>query len=93
MKISTINKLCCPFDKNDLVLTIISKDISGSITEGFLTCGNCNRIYPLVKGIPIMNPDEYREFHLEQPLIDRWQKHLKGKEFSNFRLVEKTKDN
>jgi uncharacterized protein len=92
MKISTINKLCCPFDKNDLTLTMISQDISGNITEGFLTCGNCNRIYPLIKGIPIMNPDEYREFHLEQPIMDKWQKYLRGKEFNNFRLVDKNED-
>jgi len=87
MKTETINKLCCPFDKGDLTLTEIIKDISGNILEGFFVCNNCRRLYPIVKGIPIMSPDEYREFKLEQPLLERWQKHLNGQAFENFRLV------
>ena len=35
-----------------------------------------------------MSPDEYREFKLEQPLMEKWQKHLKGQKFENFRLTE-----
>ena len=27
MRIETINKLCCPFDKEELALKIITKDI------------------------------------------------------------------
>ncbi|MDT0690976.1 Trm112 family protein [Salegentibacter sp. F188] len=95
MKIATINKLCCPFDKKDLKLTIITKDVEENILEGFLTCKSCNRIYPMVKGIPIMNPDEYREFKLEQPLLEKYQSHLKGKKIENFRLLpndEETKE-
>jgi len=87
MKTETINKLCCPFDKGDLTLTEIIKDISGNILEGFFVCNNCRRLFPIVKGIPIMSPDEYREFKLEQPLLERWQKHLNGQAFENFRLV------
>lgn len=86
MRISTIHKLCCPFDKGDLKLTTITKDIDERILEGFLTCNNCNRIYPMVKGIPIMNPDEYREFELEQPLLEKWGPYLKGKKVENFRI-------
>jgi len=88
MKLETINKLCCPFDKGDLGLTEITKDINDNILEGFFVCSSCNRFYPIVKGIPIMSPDEYREFKLEQPLIERWQKHLKGQLFQNFRLAK-----
>lgn len=87
MRISTIAKLCCPFDKEDLELTSISKDLDGKIIEGFLSCKKCQRIYPMIKGIPIMNPDEYREFKLEAPLIGKWSEHLKGKKMENFRLV------
>jgi len=87
MKTETINKLCCPFDKGDLTLTEIIKDISGNILEGFFVCNNCRRLFPIVKGIPIMSPDEYREFKLELPLLERWQKHLNGQAFENFRLV------
>lgn len=88
MKTSTIKKLCCPFDKNDLKLTEVAKDVEGKIIEGFLSCKKCRRIYPIIKGIPIMNPDEYREFKLEAPLIDKWSKHLNGKKIENFRLVD-----
>lgn len=88
MKIATFDKLCCPFDKADLKRTIISKDVEQNVQEGFLTCNQCKRIYPIVKGIPIMNPDEYREIELERPLLEKWQKHLEGAEIINFRLVE-----
>ena len=88
MKIETINKLCCPFDKGDLGLTEITKDVNDNILEGFFVCSSCKRLYPIVRGIPIMSPDEYREFKLEQPLMERWQKHLKGQKFENFRITE-----
>ncbi|MEO5599357.1 MAG: Trm112 family protein [Cyclobacteriaceae bacterium] len=94
MRLETINKLCCPFDKAELELTGITQDINGNIIEGFLTCNECKRIYPIVKGVPIMSPDEYREFKLEQPLLDKWKQHLKDKTFENFRLtVQDSEDN
>ena len=76
MKIETINKLCCPFDKSDLVLTTISNDAQGHVFEGILVCENCKRVYPIVSGIPIMSPDEFRDFKLEQPVLDKWEKLL-----------------
>jgi len=88
MRLETIQKLCCPFDKADLQLTTIVKDTQENILEGFLVCSHCQRLYPIIKGIPIMNPDEYREFHLEQPLLERWSKYLENKKIENFRLVE-----
>jgi uncharacterized protein YbaR (Trm112 family) len=87
MRLSTIDKLCCPFDKSDLELTIIKQTEEREVLEGFLTCSQCNRLYPFVKGIPIMSPDEYREFSLEKPLLERWQSYLKDKEFKDFRLI------
>lgn len=86
MRTETIQKLCCPFDRSDLELTTIIKNIDGNVIEGYLRCDTCSRMYPIVKGVPIMNPDEYREHALEQPLLDRWSKHLDGKMVSNFRL-------
>lgn len=85
MRIETIKKLCCSFDKADLQLTVISKDVQENIIEGTLFCKECKRIYPIVSGIPIMSPDEYREFRLEQPLLQRW---TKNKVSENFRLME-----
>lgn len=90
MRMNTINKLCCPFDKADLDLTEIVKTIDGNILDGFLHCKECKRVYPIIKGVPIMSPDEYREFELEKPVLDRWQKHLDNKTFKNFRLEKKS---
>lgn len=72
MSPSTIAKLCCPMDKSDLELKIMSRDTNGDIVEGLLTCPSCQRYYPIVYGVPIMQPDEYREQHLEKPILDRW---------------------
>lgn len=85
MRIETIKKLCCPFDKAELKLTTKTKDLEGNILEGYLYCSECKRVYPIVSGIPIMSPDEYREFKLEQPLLQRW---TNGKVTENFRLTE-----
>jgi uncharacterized protein len=71
MKSSFLQKLVCPFDKQDLQIKIIKQEHE-EIIEGILTCTQCNRYYPIVHGIPIMSPDEYRELKLELPLLDRW---------------------
>lgn len=72
MQLKTIEKLCCPFDKQDLKLTIVTQDMHETVLEGILHCTHCKRIYPIIQGIPIMAPDEYREMSLEQPLLERW---------------------
>ncbi len=86
MKPSLAPKLCCPFDKQDLELKIITQDVHQNIIEGLLTCGHCNRYYPIVYGIPIMNPDEYREKQLEAPILQRWSKQLGFSPKDNFKL-------
>jgi uncharacterized protein YbaR (Trm112 family) len=68
MKLKTINKLCCPFDKQDLTLQVFIKDTDQNIIEGILSCATCLRKYPIVYGVPIMSPDEYRQIKLEQPI-------------------------
>ena len=73
MKQKTIEKLCCPFDKSDLQLLVFSKDIEHNVLEGMLTCTSCRRKYPIVYGVPIMAPDEYRQPTLEQSILERWQ--------------------
>jgi uncharacterized protein YbaR (Trm112 family) len=85
MRTTTLSKLCCPFDKKDLNLQIISQDADNNILEGLLTCTECRRYYPIVKGIPIMSPDEYREAKFELPLMANW-KQLNGKQMDNFRI-------
>ena len=72
MKSSFLNKLCCPIDKHDLDVLIFMQDESQDIREGLLTCPQCKRYYPIIYGIPIMTPDEFREKSLEEPLLKKW---------------------
>jgi len=88
MRLETIQKLCCPFDKADLTLSIITKDNQDSILEGILSCAGCNRVYPIITGIPIMSPDEYRDLKLEQPILEKWKKLLNGKQGKEFKISE-----
>lgn len=78
MKASLLNKLCCPMDKLELDLKIFSKKPDGEIIEGLLTCSECGRYYPIVYGIPIMTPDEYREKSLEAPMLKKWGLNLES---------------
>lgn len=84
---SLLKKLCCPQDKQDLTLKIFNKGEDGSVLEGLLTCPQCGRYYPIVYGIPIMTPDEYREKALEEPILKKWG--LKVETDTRFLLKEK----
>jgi uncharacterized protein YbaR (Trm112 family) len=75
MKLSFFEKLVCPFDKQDLILKIFKHD-DDKIIEGLMTCQTCKRYYPIVQGIPIMSPDEYREKQLELPILKKWGEKL-----------------
>lgn len=72
MKASLFNKLCCPVDKKDLQLTVYLKNQEGDVLEGIMTCPHCQIYYPIIYGIPIMTPDEYREKALETPMMEKW---------------------
>lgn len=88
MKVSLLDKLACPFDLKELHLTTYKKGSENSILEGILTCTHCHRYYPIVYGIPIMSPDEYRVPALEQPLLQKWGIQIQRHEETNdFRLL------
>lgn len=70
MRLKTIEKLCCPFDKGDLQLEVFAKDTGMNVLEGILSCKVCERRYPIVHGVPIMTPDEYRQEALEKPFLE-----------------------
>ncbi|RZK75679.1 MAG: hypothetical protein EOO85_13275 [Pedobacter sp.] len=70
MRLKTIEKLCCPFDKGDLQIEVFVKDIGMNVLEGILFCTACKRKYPIVHGVPIMTPDEYRQKALEKPFLN-----------------------
>lgn len=88
MKKTFADKLVCPFDKQELELQIFAEDGQGNILEGMLTCSHCKRYYPIVYGLPIMTPDEYRVAALEAPLFKKWEKQLANIKFKDFRLLE-----
>jgi len=75
VKSNFLNKLACPFDKHDLSIKIFKQE-QEEILEGILTCSHCQRYYPIVHGIPIMSPDEYRQIELEIPLLSKWGEDL-----------------
>ncbi|MEQ9437915.1 MAG: Trm112 family protein [Cyclobacteriaceae bacterium] len=72
MRKSLLDKLCCPVDKSDLQHQVFQEDEQGDIVEGLLTCPQCHRYYPIIYGLPIMTPDEYRQKELETPILDKW---------------------
>ncbi len=72
MQRNLIDKLCCPFDKKDLRLSVLHEDDQNTIYEGLLTCTHCQRYFPIIYGIPIMTPDEYRQKSLEAPVMKKW---------------------
>lgn len=71
MKYSFLEKMACPFDKSELKLQVFAEEAL-DVREGLLTCPTCQRYYPIIFGIPIMSPDEYREQKLEYPVLQRW---------------------
>ena len=71
MRKALLDKMCCPFDKQDLQVTIIS-EIDEEIHEGIMLCPDCKRYFPIIYGIPIMTPDEYRQKGLEAPVMEKW---------------------
>ncbi len=73
MTAETIAKLCCPIDKSDLISEVMIRDINQNILMGKLTCNKCNRVYPVIHGVPVMVPDEYRQPALEQQVVAQYQ--------------------
>ncbi len=69
----TIAKLCCPVDKSDLLLNVMVRDMNHKILMGTLNCRTCGRTYPIIHGVPIMAPDEYRQPVLERDAVNRQQ--------------------
>jgi uncharacterized protein YbaR (Trm112 family) len=72
MKRSLLDRLCCPFDKNELNVQVFHETEDQVIIEGVLTCSCCERYFPIIYGIPIMTPDQYREKSLEISSMRRW---------------------
>lgn len=86
---STLDKICCPFDKSDVQLKNIEQSVDGEVIFGYLTCKSCDRIYPIISGIPIMAPVEYRDEIYERNLYKLLENHIGNYQIKNFRLLPK----
>lgn len=73
---SFFDKLCCPFDKSDLLIQVFAEKENNIIQEGLITCPTCKRLYPIIHGVPIMIPDDYRQAKLEQSFFVKWNDKL-----------------
>ncbi|WP_018126856.1 Trm112 family protein [Balneola vulgaris] len=71
MQKQLLKKLCCPIDKSDLEVQIFTEQ-EDEILEALMTCPECNRFFPVIYGLPILIPDEYRDFDMEGEVLTRW---------------------
>lgn len=85
-------KLCCPIDKHDLDMKVFVKHEEGEIIEALLTCNECGRYFPVIYGVPIMTPDEYRDKSLEAPVLKKWNLSLPDDQPGRFLLEENQKE-
>lgn len=76
MNKSLAKKLCCPMDKHDLDIDIFTETDENEILEAIMNCPQCNRQFPVIYGIPILIPDEYRDKSLEEPILNKWEQLL-----------------
>lgn len=84
------DKLCCPIDKHNLEINIFTETEEGEIIEALMTCPQCHRYFPVIYGIPILIPDEYRDEDLEKPMLKKWGFELQeGDGTSERRLLKK----
>lgn len=83
-----LEKLCCPIDKHDLDIDIINESEEQEILEALLSCPVCDRYFPVIYGIPILIPDEYRDESMEKPLLRKWGYELTEGEGTKLPLLE-----
>ena len=78
MQRKILNLLCCPNCKHDLEL--LEKEVtSGQVTEGLLQCGNCQRSFPIFKGVPRMLLDLGDRLDLAESWGYQWAIQDEGK--------------
>lgn len=70
------NKLACPYDKTAPLTLTIFRIQEAKVREGLLECPRCHRYYPIIGGIPILSPDDFRDASLEANFLDKWKVHL-----------------
>lgn len=73
------NKLACPIDKSHPLQLTVFRLEGENVHEGLLECPECHRYFPIIGGVPVLSPDEYRDASLEAVFLERWVSHLGGR--------------
>ncbi len=73
MKRRILDIIACPIDKSYPLELREFKSTDEEVIEGVLICLRCNRIYPIVEGIPILLQEELRDKEIEQEFMERWK--------------------
>jgi len=73
MKRWLLDIIACPIDKSSPLELKEFKSNDEEVIEGVLRCLRCNRIYPIVEGIPILLQEELRDKEIEQEFMERWK--------------------
>ena len=72
MKKNLITILVCPSDKHSNLDLIEFETNNSDVKSGLLYCIKCIRYYPIINGIPIMVPDNQRNFIHESDFLTPW---------------------
>jgi len=67
------DKLACPYDKTAPLTLSVFRIAGDEIVQGLLECTSCERYFPIIGGIPVLLPDEYRDPKLEMPFLLQWR--------------------
>ncbi len=73
MKRWMLDIIACPIDKSYPLELREFKSNVDEVVEGVLICSRCNRIYPIVEGIPLLLQEELRDKEIEQAFMERWK--------------------
>ena len=66
MRHDLLDILACPICKGVLTLTS-TREESGEVVEGALSCATCNETYPIAEGIPNLLPPDLRRAMEAEP--------------------------
>ena len=72
-------RLACPIDKAAPLRLSVFNVKQEEVIEGILECPHCHRYFPIIGGIPILTPDEYRDASIEAMFLEKWAAHLSGR--------------
>src|SRR5215472_135183 len=78
MKRRLLEILACPIDKH-YPLDLLVFEEKDEITEGIITCSECDRWYPIMDEIPQMLPDDLREAREDLEWMKRWESKIPQK--------------